>query len=337
MKILLISGHGAGDPGATSQFGREADETIYMVEEIKKTLEEYAQVDLYPTDRNAYSDIKKGQLKVNFANYGYVFEVHFNACVNDTKGNGVTTGTEIFVTAAEKTVGVENRVLKAIEAFGLKNRGVKRKNYTVIARAKAAGVSSALLETCFIDDKDDMQIYDKKKAQIAESIAIAIAEQFGLKKNSNQAAGSGTQETKGIKVGSVVTIQDGAVYGGMSATRGKEVPAAQRGGKKHTVDKVQTNKGVKEARLKEIKSWVAVASLAVAEGNEKEIKAGSVVTIQDGAVYGGMSATRGKEVPAAQRGGKKHTVDKVQTNKGVKEARLKEINSWVAVASLKAV
>lgn len=255
MKILLISGHGAGDPGATSQFGKEADETIYMVEEIKKTLSKYAQVDLYPTNRNAYSDIKKGKLAVNFANYGYVFEVHFNACVNDTKGNGKTTGTEIFVTTAEKTVGVENRVLKAIAAFGLKNRGVKRKNYTVIARAKAAGVSSALLETCFIDDKDDMQIYANKKAQIAEAIAIAIAEQFGLKKKTTTAA------VKEIKAGSVVTIKDGAVYGGLSATRGKEVPAAQRGSKKHTVDKVQTNKGVKEARLKEINSWVAVASL----------------------------------------------------------------------------
>lgn len=259
MKILLISGHGAGDPGATSQFGREADETIYMVEEIKKTLEEYAQVDLYPTDRNAYSDIKKGKLAVNFANYGYVFEVHFNACVNDTKGNGVTTGTEIFVTTAEKTVGVENRVLKAIAAFGLKNRGVKRKNYTVIARAKAAGVSSALLETCFIDDKDDMQIYASKKAKIAEAIAIAIAEQFGLKKTA--ATSSSQAAVKEIKAGSVVTIQDGAVYGGLSTARGKEVPAAQRGGKKHTVDKIQTNKGVKEARLKEINSWVAVTSL----------------------------------------------------------------------------
>lgn len=62
-----------------------------------------------------------------------------------------------------------------------------------------------------------------------------------------------------------------------------------------------------------------------------------LVTIKDGAVYGGLSSTRGKAVPAAQRGGKKHTVDKIQTNKGVKEARLKEINSWVAVASLKAV
>lgn len=55
------------------------------------------------------------------------------------------------------------------------------------------------------------------------------------------------------------------------------------------------------------------------------------------AVYGGLSSTRGKAVPAAQLGGKRHTVDKVQTNKGVQEAKLKGINSWVAVASLTAV
>lgn len=262
MKILLISGHGAGDPGAVSQFGKEADETIYMVEEIKKTLSKYAQVDLYPTNRNAYSDVKAGKLAVNFTNYNYVLEVHFNACVNDTKGDGKTTGTEIYVTTAEKTVGVETKIVQAIAAFGLKNRGVKRTNFTVIYRAKAAGVSSALLETCFIDDKDDMTIYSSKKAQIAAAIANAIASQFGLKASSSgssTAASSAT--TKTIKVGSVVTIKDGAVYGGLSSTRGKTVPAAQRGGKKHTVDKIQTNKGVSEARLKEINSWVAVTSL----------------------------------------------------------------------------
>ena len=61
------------------------------------------------------------------------------------------------------------------------------------------------------------------------------------------------------------------------------------------------------------------------------------ITIKSGAAYGGLSSTRGKAVPAAQLGGKRHTVDKVQTNKGVQEAKLKEINSWVAVASLTAV
>lgn len=263
MKILLISGHGAGDPGATSQFGKEADENIYMVKEIKKTLCNYAQVDLYPVERNAYSDIKAGKLAVNFANYDYVLEVHFNSCVNDTKGDGKTTGTEIHVTTAEKTVGVETKIVQAIAAFGLKNRGVKRTNFTVIARVKAAGVSSALLETCFIDDKDDMTIYANKKAQIAVAVANAIASQFGLKKNTSSATTGSDNTTKEVKAGSIVKIKDGAVYGGLSTARGKAVPAAQRGGKKHTVDKVQTNKGVKEARLKEINSWVAVASLTV--------------------------------------------------------------------------
>lgn len=259
MKILLISGHGAGDPGAVSQFGKEADETIYMVEEIKKTLSAYARVDLYPTERNAYKDAKAGKLAVNFGNYNYVLEVHFDSGAADLKGNGRTTGTEIYVTTAEKTVGVETKIVQSIAALGFKNRGVKRTNFTVIYRAKAAGVSSALLEVCFIDDKDDMSIYAAKKAQIAAAVANAIAVQFGLKKGSQEAGSSpATQE---IRAGSVVTIKSGAVYGGLSSTRGKAVPAAQLGGKRHTVDKVQTNKGVQEAKLKEINSWVAVASL----------------------------------------------------------------------------
>lgn len=259
MKILLISGHGAGDPGTVSQFGKEADETIYMVEEIKKTLSAYAQVDLYPTERNAYKDAKAGKLAVDFGNYGYVLEVHFNSGAADLKGNGRTTGTEIYVTTAEKTVGVETKIVQSIAALGFKNRGVKRTNFTVIYRAKAAGVSSALLEVCFIDDKDDMSAYAAKKTQIAAAVANAIATQFGLKKGSQEAGSSpATQE---IKAGSVVTIKSGAVYGGLSSTRGKAVQAAQLGGKRHTVDKVQTNKGVQEAKLKEINSWVAVASL----------------------------------------------------------------------------
>ena len=265
MKILLISGHGGGDSGAVSVFGKESDETIVMVEEIKRTLSKYAEVDLYPTNRNAYTDVKKGALAVDFGKYDYVLEIHFNACVNDIKGDGKTTGTEIYVTTAEKTVGAETKIVEAIAAIGFKNRGVKRTNFTVIAKAKAAGTSSALLEVCFIDDKDDMQIYAGKKVQIAAAIANAIAGQFGLKA-SNQAATTATAAittNKTVTTGSTVTIKEGAVYGGLSSTRGKTVPAAQRGSKKHTVDKIQTNKGVSEAKLKEVNSWVAVSSLTV--------------------------------------------------------------------------
>lgn len=57
-----------------------------------------------------------------------------------------------------------------------------------------------------------------------------------LKKGSKEAGNSPAAAPK-IKAGSVVTIKSGAVYGGLSSTRGKAVPAAQLGGKKHTVDK----------------------------------------------------------------------------------------------------
>ena len=66
---------------------------------------------------------------------------------------------------------------------------------------------------------------------------------------------------KGIAVGSNVTIKSGAVYGGLSTTRGKAVPAAQLAPKVHTVSKIQTNKGVSEALLSDISSWVAVSGL----------------------------------------------------------------------------
>ena len=186
MKILLSSGHGAGDPGAVSIFGKEADLTIIQVKKIQAALAGYVDVDLYPVERNAYTDLKNGCLKVNFADYDYILEVHFNACVNDTAGNGFTTGTEIYVTKAEATVGVETKIVANIAALGFKNRGVKRTDFYVIRTAKAAGVSSALVEVCFIDDKDDMTIYKAKENQISQAIANGIISGFGLKKGQSQ-------------------------------------------------------------------------------------------------------------------------------------------------------
>lgn len=118
---------------------------------------------------------------MDFSPYDYVLEIHFNAGVNDTKGNDKTTGTEIYITTSEKTHGVETEIVKGISNIGFKNRGVKRKNWTVISRAKAQGVSSALLEVCFIDDADDMKLYQEKKADVIKAIANGIIKGFGLK------------------------------------------------------------------------------------------------------------------------------------------------------------
>lgn len=189
MKILLISGHGAGDNGACAKIKgktyKEAEETIVMVKKIKEQLAPYdVTVDLYPTNRNAYEDAKAGCLKVDFSKYNYVLEIHFNACVNDLKGNCKTTGAEAYVTTSDKTKTAETNMLSCLSALGLNNRGIKSHNWTVINRAKTKGADSCLLEVCFIDDADDMAIYAKNKDNVAKAIALGIVKAYSLKKKS---------------------------------------------------------------------------------------------------------------------------------------------------------
>ena len=96
------------------------------------------------------------------------------------KGNKKTTGTEIYVTKGEKVVSSEENILKGMEILGFKNRGVKRKNYDLINYIKKQGVSSALIEVCFLDDKDDVDLYMSKKKEVAKAIAEGIAKGYKL-------------------------------------------------------------------------------------------------------------------------------------------------------------
>lgn len=65
-----------------------------------------------------------------------------------------------------------------------------------------------------------------------------------------------------------------------------------------------------------------------------QYKDGDKVTINQGAVYGGLSSTRGSKIPTSQLHPKQHTISRVQTNNGVQEALLREISSWVALSYL---
>ena len=163
---------------------KEADLTREVVSLVKPKLSKYATVEVADTSVNWF----KNKSKLPLDGVDYVLEIHFNACVNDIKGNGVTTGTEIYVTTSEKGTTVEEKIVEGIARLGLKNRGVKRTNWSVINYCKNKGISSALLETCFIDDADDMKVYTSKRASTAEAIVQGIVEGFGLDKKGNEPA-----------------------------------------------------------------------------------------------------------------------------------------------------
>ncbi len=179
LNVLLIAGHGAGDPGAVSGSWKEADETRSVVSNLVTQLDGICNVDVYPTERNAYKDLKTGKLVVEWSNYDYVLEVHFNA-FDGAASDGKTKGVECYVTQAEPGTAVEEAICKSIASLGLANRGVKRFNWDVIRAAQLAGVSSALLEVCFLDDPDDMEIYQANKAAVATAIAAGIVSGFGI-------------------------------------------------------------------------------------------------------------------------------------------------------------
>ena len=181
MNLLLIAGHGAGDPGATSNGYQEAVETRRVVQALAGVLKDYCNVSQYPTGRNAYSDYKNGQLlaTAKFSQYHYVLEVHFNAYMA-TRTDGVTMGVECYVPTAEGNTTTETALCSNLAKLGLKNRGVKKKDYSVIWSARKQGTRAALLEVCFIDDQDDMWLYESRFDQVIQAIAKSIMDGFGL-------------------------------------------------------------------------------------------------------------------------------------------------------------
>ena len=150
MKILLIAGHGAGEPGASGCGYREANLTRELVNLIAPKLRKYATVDVYNENRSAFYDVQNGTFKIG--KYDYVLEVHFNAF------NGSGHGTEIFVTDSEQYTDVEQAIMNKLGKHFVKRggSGVKVTNWLVIYTCKCLGISSALLETCFIDNKAEL-------------------------------------------------------------------------------------------------------------------------------------------------------------------------------------
>ncbi len=185
MKLLIIAGHGAGDPGATARFGgavyKEANETRDLAARLASELKRRFEISVaqYDPAKNAYAELQNGRLLSSaFAGYGCVLELHFNACAAGA-ADGRKKGAECYV-----PVGGDPKVAAALctalERRGFPNRGVKRKNFAVISAAARAGVPAALLEVCFLDDPDDLMLWLQSKDAAAAALADGLREALNL-------------------------------------------------------------------------------------------------------------------------------------------------------------
>lgn len=274
---------------------------------------------LYLTERIAH---------VNKHGYDLAIEIHLNAAGG--------TGSEVYYKHKSATgKKLAAAISKSIaNTFGLRDRGAKVKinpsNGTdYFGFVRSCKCESLLIETVFIDTASDRKHVETAagQRQCAEAIVTAIANYYGIKKKASTSINKPTTDKP--SGGNLTTVKAGdtvKITGSKYAT-GQNIPLWVKL-KSHTVKLISGNR----ALLKEINSWVYIADLKVTKSGE--IKSGSVVTIRKGAVYGGLSSTRGKAVPKEQLAPKKHTVSKIETHNGVKEALLSEIMSWVAIKYL---
>lgn len=102
--------------------------------------------------------------------------IHFNAGAQ-AEADGKTTGTEVLVYGNTSTaVPWAQQIADSIAALGYRNRGVKeRPGLYVLKHTKAPAL---LVECCFVDDPDDVAIYnaDRMAAAIVAGITGQAAE-----------------------------------------------------------------------------------------------------------------------------------------------------------------
>lgn len=195
MKILLISGHGAGDSGACGCGFKEADLTRTATNILAGKLAAYdVSTTRYPVARDAYQDNRNGKLQVDFSSFGLIVEVHFNSF------NGSAHGTEcLYKPSGMKALAT--KVSAAIASVGFLDRGAKqRTDLANMNRAAKLGVPYILIETCFIDNSADMKLYQQNLYNVWDKTAAAICSYYGIKKLANNGGDAG--ETGWIKKGS---------------------------------------------------------------------------------------------------------------------------------------
>lgn len=120
--------------------------------------------------------------------------IHFNSGAKDKNGNGKSTGTEVLVYSnSSKAKDKAKSIVNEISKLGFKNRGVKvRPDLYVLKKTNAPAL---LIECCFVDDKDDVKIYDCDK--MARAIVKGITGK-SVSSNSETKKESHTEKRKKV-------------------------------------------------------------------------------------------------------------------------------------------
>ena len=176
MRVNIHAGHNPDGKVASGAVGviKESTQARKVVEKVMGNLQAAGHTVYNCTcdDGTSQRDVLERIVKkCNAHKVDLDVSVHFNSGADDMKGNGQTTGVEVYIQSeSSKAKEAAEHICSQIAKLGFKNRGVKiRKDLYVLNHTNAPAL---LVECCFVDDKDDAKLYDASK--MADAIAKGI-------------------------------------------------------------------------------------------------------------------------------------------------------------------
>lgn len=179
MRINVHAGHNADGLTACGAIGfiRESTEARRVKDAVISRLRQLGHTvyDCTVDDAAGVPDnLRQIVAKCNAHDVDLDVSIHFNSGAKDSAGNGKTTGTEVYVySSSAKARHYAERVCQSIAGLGFRNRGVKYSTGLYVLRNTKS--PAMLIECCFVDDRDDAQLYDCQA--MAEAIVFGITGQ----------------------------------------------------------------------------------------------------------------------------------------------------------------
>lgn len=145
--------------------------TINKLKELKHTV-----IDCTIDNAVSVSDcVNKQVRKSNAQTLDLTTAIHFNSGANNKNGDGKTTGVEVFI-CSEKCRTQAQKICDNLASLGFKNRGVKKT--TKLGFLNGTIAPALLVEVCFVDDKDDIDLYKRLGVgKIGDAIAYGMLKQ----------------------------------------------------------------------------------------------------------------------------------------------------------------
>lgn len=168
--LLIVTGHGAGDPGACSNGYQEAERVRALAQRIKAFGGDAVLVS--EPERNYYKD--NGISKLTISKDYKILELHLDSSILPTPKGG-----HVIINGKFEADEYDKKLAELVGNMfpGRSKTIVGRTNLANCNRAAAKGYNYRLLECAFISNKDDITKFNENMDEFAKGILDC----FGIK------------------------------------------------------------------------------------------------------------------------------------------------------------